>query len=310
MARNPDPGSSLPYLVRVPLGPEGIAVKVRDTWPRTAKVVLPSRRRMAGGARRDRAGPRAVVRTARRGDRPRPRPRAGEPLAVRVRPGPRTRGHLLAERPDGQAGPPQRRVPTARAAGQHLEILVDSHERYPWTFSHQQANTGALPAGDYAVEVGGSIVASVERKSLADLVATLTSGKLRYLLADLCRRSACGARGRGPLVVGVQARSGTTTWSSRRARRGPGQVPDRADPVLRDPSTRPGVDVSVPRCCGTPPRHARRGCRAGATAADAPRLAPREPTTAEVRRWALGAGLDVPSAVARPEIWAAYRAAT
>src|SRR5690606_27267817 len=29
------------------------------------------------------------------------------------------------------------------------------------------------------------VVASVERKSLADLVSTLTSGKLRYLLADL-----------------------------------------------------------------------------------------------------------------------------
>ena len=68
-----------------------------------------------------------------------------------------------------------------------MEILVDSHERYPWTFSHQQATTGrrALPAGDYAVELDGRIVAAVERKSLADLVSTMTSGKLRYLLADL-----------------------------------------------------------------------------------------------------------------------------
>ena len=78
-------------------------------------------------------------------------------------------------------------VPTARAAGQLLEILVDSHERYPWTFGHQQATTQrrALPAGDYAVELDGRIVAAVERKSLADLVSTMTSGKLRYLLADL-----------------------------------------------------------------------------------------------------------------------------
>ena len=38
IARNPDEGSSLPFLVRVPLGRDGIALKVRETWPRTAKV--------------------------------------------------------------------------------------------------------------------------------------------------------------------------------------------------------------------------------------------------------------------------------
>ena len=37
IARNPDPDSSLPFLVRVPLG-DGVALKVRDTWPRTAKI--------------------------------------------------------------------------------------------------------------------------------------------------------------------------------------------------------------------------------------------------------------------------------
>ena len=42
-----------------------------------------------------------------------------------------------------------------------------------------------MPAGDYAVDVDDEIVAAVERKSLADLVSTLTTGKLRYLLADL-----------------------------------------------------------------------------------------------------------------------------
>jgi ERCC4-type nuclease len=78
-------------------------------------------------------------------------------------------------------------VPTARTSGQVLEIFVDSHEQYPWTFAKQQAVTSrrALPAGDYAIAVDDRIVATVERKSLADLVATLTGGKLRYLLADL-----------------------------------------------------------------------------------------------------------------------------
>ena len=38
IARNPDDGSSLPFLVRLPLGQQGVVLKVRDTWPRTAKV--------------------------------------------------------------------------------------------------------------------------------------------------------------------------------------------------------------------------------------------------------------------------------
>ncbi len=42
-----------------------------------------------------------------------------------------------------------------------------------------------LRAGDYGVEFEGTLVATVERKSLADLVSTLTTGKLRYVLADL-----------------------------------------------------------------------------------------------------------------------------
>lgn len=38
IARNPDEASSLPFLVRLPLGANGIALKVRETWPRTSKV--------------------------------------------------------------------------------------------------------------------------------------------------------------------------------------------------------------------------------------------------------------------------------
>ncbi len=34
IARNPDPGSTLPYLIRVPLG-EGLVMRTSDTWPRT-----------------------------------------------------------------------------------------------------------------------------------------------------------------------------------------------------------------------------------------------------------------------------------
>jgi ERCC4 domain len=44
----------------------------------------------------------------------------------------------------------------------------------------------ALPAGDYGVaDDSGELIAVVERKSLADLVATVTNGKLRFAIAAL-----------------------------------------------------------------------------------------------------------------------------
>src|SRR6266545_3392458 len=37
VARNPDPHSTLPYLLRIPLE-GGIALKAREPWPRSARV--------------------------------------------------------------------------------------------------------------------------------------------------------------------------------------------------------------------------------------------------------------------------------
>jgi ERCC4-type nuclease len=80
------------------------------------------------------------------------------------------------------------RLPTARATGiPDLEIVVDAHERYPYTFTGRQVRTQrqALLCGDYAVQLHGRVVAAVERKSLPDLVSSLTSGRLRYALGEL-----------------------------------------------------------------------------------------------------------------------------
>src|SRR6184192_3031450 len=38
IARNPDDASSVPFLLRVPVGSQAIVLKARDTWPRTTKV--------------------------------------------------------------------------------------------------------------------------------------------------------------------------------------------------------------------------------------------------------------------------------
>ncbi|EUA29986.1 putative eRCC4 domain protein [Mycobacterium xenopi 4042] len=87
-----------------------------------------------------------------------------------------------------QTGTPERAHPTARAHGiEELQIVVDSHEQYAYRFATQQVTTvkRALPCGDYGIVVDGQLVASVERKSLVDLVASLTGGKLRYQVGDL-----------------------------------------------------------------------------------------------------------------------------
>ncbi|WP_165699940.1 hypothetical protein [Ornithinimicrobium ciconiae] len=32
IARNPEEGTTLPYLLRIPLGPDGIVLKSKETW--------------------------------------------------------------------------------------------------------------------------------------------------------------------------------------------------------------------------------------------------------------------------------------
>jgi hypothetical protein len=187
IARNPDESSSLPYLVRLPVGRDGIALKVRETWPRTSKVYChradhwPDELEVI-----ERAPVRSCVRRGAAIDLVLDRAREHRSQFVFTRARGREVIFWQSARTNKQARPAVA-VPTARAAGRMLEISVDSHERYAWRFDRQQATTvrRALPAGDYAVTVDGEVVAAVERKSIADLVSTLTTGKLRYLLADL-----------------------------------------------------------------------------------------------------------------------------
>ncbi|MDQ3382987.1 MAG: Lsr2 family protein [Actinomycetota bacterium] len=189
IARNPEEGSTLPYLLRVPLGVDGIVLKARETWPRTGKVYC---HRAVGWPRAAEVVEVVPVRSCvRRGAAidlvlDRGRENRSQFVLTRVR-GRREAIFWQTARTAKQARPALS-LPTARAAGLvDLPIVVDSHERYAWGFTHQQASitTRALPAGDYAVELDGTVVAAVERKSLADLVATLTGGRMRYLLAAL-----------------------------------------------------------------------------------------------------------------------------
>ena len=187
VARDPDPGSSLPYLIRIPLGPAGIVVKARETWPKASKVYC---HRADGWPEDAEIVERHPVRScSRRGpaiDLVLDRARQNRSQLVLTR----ARGHevIFWQSPStSKQARPAVQLPTARASGQVLEIVVDTGEKYPYAFGHQQATTRRrrLPAGDYAVELDGAVVAVVERKSVNDLASSLLSGKLTYALAEL-----------------------------------------------------------------------------------------------------------------------------
>jgi hypothetical protein len=187
IARNPEPGSNLPYLVRLPLGPGGLVLKTRDTWPRTSKVYC---HRVDSWPPDADVIERLAVRTCTR------RGPAVDLVLDRAR---ENRSQLVITRARGREvifwqsprtakqARPNVTLPTRRASGQVLDVVVDSGEKYAYGFGHQQATTTRrrLPAGDYAVELDGVVVAAVERKSLPDLAGSLLSGRLTYALAEL-----------------------------------------------------------------------------------------------------------------------------
>lgn len=311
VAKNPDEGSSLPYLVRLPLGQQGVVLKVRDTWPRTAKVYC---HRADAWPEDPEIVERVPVRSCiRRGaaiDLVLDRGRENRSQFVFAMARGREVIFWQTARTSKQARPSVS-VPTARAAGQVLEILVDSHERYPWTFSAQQATTRrqALPAGDYGVLGDGRLVAVVERKSLADLVSTLTTGKLRYLMADLAAmpRAALVVEDRWSAVFKLdRVRPSTVTEGLAEA-----QVRFPTVPIVFC-ETRPLAQEWAYRFLGAARAHDGEHVdahRLEQTLPAAGPLAPAEPTPAEIRGWAIEQGLPVAAkGRIRPEIVAAYRA--
>jgi hypothetical protein len=176
-----------------------------------------------------------------------------------------------------------------------LEILVDSHERYPWKFSAQQATTRrrALATGDYAVEHDGRIVAAVERKSLADLSSTLTTGKLRYVLAALDELP------RAALVI--EDRYSAVFKSTFVA---PGVLAEGlAEAQVRFPAipivfceTRSLAQEWTYRFLGAALSHHAEDVPAAERAAGLPAagpLDPAPPTAAEIRAWAVANGLEI-----------------
>ncbi len=189
IAVNPDPDSSLKYLMWVPLG-EGRVYRTSDTWPRTKALFCYPVDRSEWPA-----DPEVVERIPLRSCTG--RGAAIDVIADRSR---ENRSQIVYTRARGRQmvfwqaprtrkkARPNVATPTARAAGVvDLQIAVDAHERYAYSFPNQQATATKrpLPAGDYAVFDGDSQLAAVERKGLEDLLGSLTSGRLAFQIADL-----------------------------------------------------------------------------------------------------------------------------
>jgi ERCC4 domain len=187
IAVNPEQDSSLPYLVRIPLDDSGIVLKTRDTWPRTTKLYC---HRAEGWPASAEIIERLPVRSCtQRGaaiDLIVDRPRQSRSQFVITRARGREMIFWQSPRTTRQARPGVH-IPTARAHGQMLEILIDSGEKYPYRFAGQQARTSRqrLPVGDYAVRLEDAVVAAVERKSIDDLVSSMVTGRMKFLMADL-----------------------------------------------------------------------------------------------------------------------------
>lgn len=315
IARNPDADSKLPFLLRVPLGPEGVVLKARETWPRTGKIYC---HRVDSGWPDDvevveRVPVRSCVRRGAAIDLvlDRGRENRSQIVFTRIRGG-RPAIFWQTARTAKQARP-NVAVPSARAQGlQALEVVVDSHERYPYTFKDQQVVTrrAGLPAGDYGVVRDGTVVAAVERKGFADLVSSLTTGKLKYQLADLA------ALPRAALVVEERY---SEVFRSERVR--PAVI---ADGLAECQVTWPTVPIVFCETRLLAQEWTYRFLAAAATAAEldhggaealaelrtAGPLDRPEPSAAEIRAWAAAAGFSVSGRGRVPaHVVAAFRAA-
>jgi len=319
IARNPDPESTLGLLLWLPVG-DGLLLRTSGTWPRTKALYchpVDASQWPTGDVLEivERAPLRSCARRGAAIDVVLDRARENRSQVVFTRARGREMVFWQSARTRKQARPDVR-TPTARAAGldSELEIVVDAHERYAYRFATQQVRTvsRALPAGDYGVVLDGTLVASVERKSLPDLISSVTSGRLRYALGDLA------ALPRAAIVV-------EDRWSQlfKSTYAKPATVADAlAELQVRWPTvplvyceTRPLAEEWTYRFLAAARQWARDEHAVGTRIPGAvvettgpPATGPAGPSTAEVRAWARHQDIDVPDrGRLRPELWQRYR---
>jgi hypothetical protein len=206
VARNPQPDTKLPYLLRLPIE-GGLVLKARDTWPRTSRVYChPFEEDWPAEPEVLEQVP--ILSCQRRGaaidlvlDRPRLARSQFVFTEVKGRP-----AIFWQTQRTARTANPGGRVPRRRALASGFAIAVDSRERYPYRFAGRDVRTerAALPAGDYAVrDDHGWTLAAVERKSLENLATTLSDGTLAFQMQRLAElpHSAVVVEGRYPALM-------------------------------------------------------------------------------------------------------------
>jgi hypothetical protein len=192
VARNPDPDSSLPFLVNLPIE-GGIIFKTREAWPRANRSYCHPVEEWPSDAE---ILERVDVKVCRR---------RGSAIDLVLDRGTNYRSQFVFTKSRGRdmilwqtakvtrKARPGVRVPKRRASGlADLQVVVDTRERYPYRFANRRVTTErqALSVGDYAVMSEGEVIAAVERKTLENLSADLVSGKLSFVMAELSGLSA------------------------------------------------------------------------------------------------------------------------
>jgi hypothetical protein len=192
IAKNPDPASRLPYLLRLPMGRDGLVLRARDTWPRTSRIFCYRTEPDEWPASPEIVEDLGVLQCARHGvaiDLVVDRARENRSQFVFTRLATGHEAIFWQSRKVVTKARPGARIPGRRASGiRDLAIVIDTRERYPYRFASQQVTTirEGLNAGDYAVrDAAGTILAAVERKALADLASGLNDGTLAFELAKL-----------------------------------------------------------------------------------------------------------------------------
>jgi hypothetical protein len=213
VARNPDPASKLPYLVWLPIE-GGVVLKARDTWPRAARVFCTQDATVwnESGGLVDEA---AVLVCKRRGAAidlilDRPRLARSQFVFTRARGRPAIWWQTQAT---VQSANPGARIPRGRASGP-LSIAVDSREKYGWRFAGRSVTIErrALPAGDYGAIADGTVVAVVERKTLANLASSLSDGTLAFQMQRLAEVGRCALVVEGDYPDLFRTQPGRGTW--------------------------------------------------------------------------------------------------
>ena len=185
VARNPDVESSLPYVLRLPVG-GGLTLKAAEPWPVSTRVYChPLEEAPDELEILEDVGVRMCAWRGRALDLVLDRARHNRSQFVfttaRGRPAIFWQTPLVVRRRRARV------QPSAAAGDRELIIEVDTREQRPYDFGGRalELRPAALLAGDYAVRGPDGLVAAVERKAADDFVTSATSGALALAMADL-----------------------------------------------------------------------------------------------------------------------------